>query len=154
MSKRHDFSDLRSQAFFRDLGEDAILAVQSCSTTRRVVAGTWVARLGDPADDFYVLQSGSLGVVFPAPHTEITIQTLGIGDVVGWSWLMPPHEWQFDIKAVMDSDLIRIDGRRLREKCEQDNQLGYALMKRLSLVMVERLRATRLQLMDVYGPKK
>ncbi len=148
------YPELSEHAFFAGLDNAAVAAIQSCARDCHYATGNWIARQGAPADDLYFIQDGRVAVVFPAPQRELTIQTLSAGDIVGWSWLMPPHEWQFDIKAVKDCSMMGIDGRSLRAKCEQDHHLGYALMKRLSRVMVDRLQATRLQLMDVYENRK
>ena len=82
------------------------------------------------------------------------IQTIDEGDVLGWSWLFPPYVWHFDVKAVELTRAIAMDGECLRNKCEEDHELGYEIMKRFSHVMVNRLSATRLQLLDIYGKRK
>jgi hypothetical protein len=46
---------------------------------------------------------------------------------------------------------LAFDGACLRGKCDEDPGLGYEFMKRFAKIMTERLRATRLQLLDVYG---
>ena len=81
----------------------------------------------------------------------LTIETLEEGDLLGWSWLFPPYRWHFDARAL---DLVRavaFDGACLRGKIDDDHALGYELLDRFSPVMLERLQATRLQLLDVYG---
>ena len=70
---------------------------------------------------------------------------------MGWSWLFAPHRWQFDGRAVDPTRTIAFDGTCLRGKCDADHELGYQLMRRFAAVAVERLQATRLQLLDVYG---
>jgi CRP/FNR family cyclic AMP-dependent transcriptional regulator len=69
---------------------------------------------------------------------------------------VPPYRWHFDARAVELTRAIALDGECLRGKCEEDHDLGYEIMKRFALVIAERLEATRLQLLDVYGngPKK
>jgi CRP/FNR family transcriptional regulator, cyclic AMP receptor protein len=46
---------------------------------------------------------------------------------------------------------LLFDGRCLRGKCEQDPELGYAVLSRFGNVMAKRIEAMSLQLMDVYG---
>ncbi len=79
------------------------------------------------------------------------IATLGEGAVVGWSWLFPPYRWSFDARALELTRTVAFDGACLRGKCEADTTLGYELMQRFAAVMLDRLQATRLQLLDVYG---
>jgi CRP/FNR family cyclic AMP-dependent transcriptional regulator len=81
----------------------------------------------------------------------VTIETLHGGDVLGWSWLVPPHRTVYDARALGVVRTIALDGACLRGKCEEDPRLGYELLKRFTEVIVERLQATRLRLLDVYG---
>jgi hypothetical protein len=79
------------------------------------------------------------------------VQTLGAGDVAGFSWLIKPHHWSFDGQAIDRVRAIRLDGACLRAKCAADPRLGYDLMGRFAALASARLQATRLQLLDVYG---
>ena len=81
----------------------------------------------------------------------LLIETLQPGDVVGWSWLFPPYRWQLDGRTTEPSELIAFDGACLRGKSDEDHELGYQLMRRFAANVVDRLQATRLQLLDVYG---
>jgi CRP-like cAMP-binding protein len=65
--------------------------------------------------------------------------------------MVPPYRWHFDARAVEVTRAIALDGKCLREKCQEDHDLGYEIMKRFALIIAERLEATRLQLMDIYG---
>ena len=67
------------------------------------------------------------------------------------SWLIPPYRWTYDAQALELMRAIAMDADCLRGKCEADHDLGYDLMKRFVPVLVERLQATRLQMLDVYG---
>jgi hypothetical protein len=81
----------------------------------------------------------------------VTIDTLGEGDVVGWSWLLPPHKWHFDVEAVELTRAVTFDVRCVRDKFETDPRLGFELLRRFAAVIVDRLQMTRLRLLDVYG---
>lgn len=78
------------------------------------------------------------------------IQTVGPGEVVGWSWLLPPYRWQFDGRAVDAVEGVVFDGAWLRQQCEQDHELGYSLLRQMVAVISSRLAATRLQRLDIY----
>jgi CRP-like cAMP-binding protein len=88
---------------------------------------------------------------FVPTRGAVTIETLDPGEVVGWSWLFPPHRWHFDARALSLVRATIFDGACLRGKCEADPQLGYDLMSRFAQVVVERLQQTRQRLLDVYG---
>jgi hypothetical protein len=81
----------------------------------------------------------------------VTIETVGAGDVLGWSWVVPPHRWHFDGRAVTDVRATAFDGACLRGKFESDPALGRDLLVRFARVFSARLAATRLRLLDVYG---
>ena len=76
------------------------------------------------------------------------------GDVVGWSWLIPPYRWTFDARATQDTSAIAFDGVCLRGKCESDATLGYAMLQRVVQVMSARLHSARVRLLDLYGARR
>src|SRR5262249_54630950 len=105
---------------------------------------------GDPANRFYLIEKGKVSLESPRQdEASVPIQTIGPGDVLGWSWLFPPYRWHFDARAVERTTAIFFYGTRLREACENDHDLGYELMKRMTQVVIQRLQATRKQLLAV-----
>jgi CRP/FNR family transcriptional regulator, cyclic AMP receptor protein len=72
---------------------------------------------------------------------------------LGWSWLIPPYKWRFDARAIETTRALALDGKCLRGKCDEDPRLGYELLKRIAAIIAERLHATRLQMLDVYGAR-
>ena len=77
--------------------------------------------------------------------------TVDAGEILGWSWLLPPYQWKFNARAMESIRAIALDGKCLRTKCEENHDLGYELLKRFAQVIEKRLEATRLQLLDVYA---
>jgi hypothetical protein len=71
------------------------------------------------------------------------VDTIGAGDLLGWSWMFPPYVWHFTARATEPTDAIFFYGTILREYCERDHSLGYELFKRMSAVMVKRLQGAR-----------
>ena len=135
-------------------GLDARFAEQlaGCAATAGFAPGQPVFREGTPADVFYVIRRGRIALeLFVPGRGSLTIETLEPGEVVGWSWLFPPYVWHFDARAVSAVRAVAVDGACLRGKCDDDPALGYELMRRFSAVMIERLQATRLRLLDLYG---
>jgi CRP-like cAMP-binding protein len=104
------------------------------------------------ANQFYLLRHGKVALQISVPERgSVTIETMEAGEVCGWSWLLPPYRWHFDVQALDLTRALVFDGQCLRTKCEADHDLGYALMQRFAQVIVQRLQATRLQLLDLYG---
>jgi CRP/FNR family transcriptional regulator, cyclic AMP receptor protein len=143
---------LAVEPFFADLDADYLDLVAGCGTNVRFDAGTMIFREGEPADTFYVLRQGKVALEIHVPERgALVIETLGPGELLGWSWLFPPYRWHFDARAIAATAAVALDGACLRGKCDDDTRLGYLLMRRFAEVSQERLQATRLQLLDVYG---
>ena len=123
-----------------------------CASNKVFQPQTYIARQNEDANEFYLIREGKVSIEISASTGQsITILTLSSGEVLGWSWLFPPFKWHFDSRALELTRTLALDGKCLREKCENDSALGFELMKRFSKIMVNRLQATRLQLIDVYG---
>jgi len=137
--------------FFAGMKEEHMDLLVGCASNVRFDAGQFILREGEEANKFYLIRQGKVAVEVYAPERgSINIQTLGAGEILGWSWLVPPYYWRLDARAVELTRAIALDGKCLREKCEKDHDLAYELLKRFSQVMVENLTATRLQLLNVY----
>jgi CRP/FNR family transcriptional regulator, cyclic AMP receptor protein len=126
--------------------------IAGCGANEHFAAGAQLFREGDQADRFFLIREGAVALEVDAPgRGAVVIETLHRGDVVGWSWLFEPYRWQFDGRTSEPTRVVAFDGACLRGKCEADHELGYELMKRFAASITERLQATRLQLLDVYG---
>lgn len=137
---------------FDDLDPRFLAGLAGCADEVAFAAGTVVFREGEPADTWYVVRSGlvALRLTWPGRGT-LTLQTVGPGDVLGWSWLFPPYRWTADAVAVADTEALSFDGRCIRLHCDEDAVLGRDLMLRFAQIASQRLQATRLRLLDVYG---
>jgi CRP/FNR family transcriptional regulator, cyclic AMP receptor protein len=132
--------------------EAQLATVAACGRNESLQSGSYLLREGRPAERFYLIRVGTVALEIQAPgRGAVIIETLQPGEVAGWSWLFAPYRWQFDARAVERCSVIAFDGACLRGKCDADHELGYELMRRFAECIVERLQATRLQLLDVYG---
>jgi len=126
--------------------------IAGCAQNVRFDDGEMILREGAAADRFYFLRSGAVALEIAVPGREpLVIETLGPGDALGWSWLFDPYRWQYDARALEPVGAVAFDAVCLRGKCDADPRLGYDLMGRFASVLLRRLQATRLQLVDVYG---
>jgi CRP/FNR family transcriptional regulator, cyclic AMP receptor protein len=138
--------------FLEGMSEQELELLAGCASNVGFAQGEVLFREGDAADAFYVLRRGTVAIETHVPGKGgLTVDTIEAGDVVGWSWLFPPHRWHFDGRALSTVRATAFDGACLRGKCEDDPVLGYDLMKRFAQVMIGRLQGTRLRLLDVYG---
>ena len=143
---------ITDQPFFRGMEPTHLRLIVGCAKNVRFDAGQTIFREGDPADHFYLIREGFVSVQFMIPHRGLTtVQTVGEGEVLGWSWLFPPYRWHFDARTQQATHALAFDGKCLRGKCEQDHDLGYEIYKRFMQLVTERLESARLQLLDLYG---
>jgi CRP/FNR family transcriptional regulator, cyclic AMP receptor protein len=126
--------------------------LSGCARNVTFRGGGLVLAEGEPADTFYLLRRGRVAIEVGAPGKgALVVETLGPGASIGWSWLIPPYRWQFDVRALDDVGAIALDAACLRGRAEADPVLGYELLKRVSGVLLQRLQATRVRLLDLYG---
>ena len=143
---------LAQHPFFQDLKPAYRELIVGCAGNVRFRAGEFLFHEGEAANQFYLIRHGRVALqVFIPGQGPTTIATIEAGEVLGWSWLFPPHRWHFDAQAMNLVRAVGFDGECLRNKCEADHDLGYDLMQRFARIMVQRLQATRLQLLDLYG---
>ena len=143
---------IRQHPFFEGLEDHHLSIIVGCAKNVRFQEKEMVFQEGDDADWFYLIREGMVAIEIVVPQKGSTIvQTVEEGDVVGWSWLFPPYKWQFDVRALQQTRALAFDAKCLRTKCDADHDLGYELFRRFSRLVTDRLEATRLQLMDLYG---
>lgn len=147
-----DVKSLVSQhPFFKDLKQEYLDYIVGCASKVSFEEGKTILKEGDPANKFYLIQRGRVAICISLSRTNsITIQTIHDGDILGWSWLIPPHSYKFHCQALENVDAIVLDGMCLRGKCEENHDLGYELLRRLAVIFTQRLEQTRKQLINIY----
>ncbi len=141
--------------FLAGMSRTQLALLTDCAMTTQFKKGQTILREGEFANRFYLIESGKIvlesGSGFGHP---VMIETIGAGNLLGWSWMFPPYVWQFTARAVEPTAAIFFYGTILREYCEKDHSLGYELFKRMSIVMMKRLQAARKQMLSthVQGP--
>ena len=115
-------------------------------------AGATVFAEGRQAEGCWLMSAGrvALSTVVPAGG-EVVLQTVGAGDVLGWSWLVPSQHWHLTATAIEPVRAVECDTTRLRALTEHDPALGYALALGFYELLLARLQSTRARLLDLYG---
>jgi CRP/FNR family transcriptional regulator, cyclic AMP receptor protein len=143
---------LAGQHFLKGMEQEHLETIADCASYVRFQKGQFLFREGEFARRFYIITSGKVAIETFAPgRGPVILETLEDGEVLGWSWLFEPYRWHFDAFAQTDVTAVAFDALCLRGKCDADHDLGYELVKRFSHVIMERLQATRLALLDVYS---
>jgi CRP-like cAMP-binding protein len=143
---------LAEHSFLKGLRHEHLQLLIGCASNVKFAPGDYVCREGEEANHFYILREGRVAIEIPAGHRHgIIIETIGPDDVLGWSWVVAPYRWRFDALVVEPTRAIALDAKCLRGKCEKDHELGFELLNRVLQVIEQRLNATRMQLLDMYG---
>jgi CRP-like cAMP-binding protein len=142
---------LAAHPFLAGLAPAQIAKLSEHAREAAFAPGALLLREGEEADASFLIISGRVGLEIRTPTRTVQVASAGAGEVVGWSWLATPNRWHFDARASDDVAAIVLDGAALRDACERDPALGFALAKRFMSVVTKRLEAVRLQLIDVYG---
>lgn len=141
--------DPRTFPFLKSLSPAAQAVLLENATLASYRAGQIIFREGEPANRFFLIEEGHVAVEVTSPrHDNVTVQTLGPGDALGWSWLFEPFTWKFQARAVDSAQLLVFDAAHLLRISNENHEFGYELMKRLARVVIGDLQATRQRLVD------
>jgi CRP/FNR family transcriptional regulator, cyclic AMP receptor protein len=139
---------LPEHPLFAGMGKREYQILTECSMRATFEPGTVLVESGEPANCFYLVINGLVALETPGDYSPLLVQTIGPGDVLGWSWLFPPYCWHFDAIAKEKTEVIFFYGSRLRQECDRDHDFGYELFKRMSQILVHRLQNTRERLIE------
>ena len=141
---------LSALPFFDGMSREHLEFIAGCASNVRIPEREFVLRQSYPANRFYLIRSGEISLELQEANRTLQIATVGPGDMIGWSWLIPPYTWHYDGRALTDAALVGFDAECVRRKCDSDPRFGYDMFKRFTGLMADRLMSTRIQLLDVY----
>jgi CRP/FNR family cyclic AMP-dependent transcriptional regulator len=142
---------LARHPFWNDLPPQYFPLLIECAVIERFQPGEQIFKRGYDAEHFYLIHRGkvALETAYVAGEGLITIQTLGAGEALGWSWLFPPHQWQFSARAVEPTEAVVFKADALRNKAKETPAFGYDLALRVGGIMLHQLQSTRIRLLDI-----
>ncbi|MFJ5774148.1 cyclic nucleotide-binding domain-containing protein [Streptomyces sp. NPDC093094] len=113
---------------------------------------TRIFEAGGTADRFWVIRSGAVSLDQRVTSVQrVTVASLGAGDLLGWSWLFPPYQWDFGAEAFSPVRAYEFEAQPVLALCEEDPRLGLTLIRIVSEILAHRLETTRNRLMDQYA---
>lgn len=140
--------------FLKGLESKWLSTVIAGAKERLFEPGTAIIRSGEPAYELHLIEQGRVAVeAHSSKGGDVCIQTIGPGDVLGWSWLFAPFSWHLQAKAIERTKTIALDGGHLLVRCENDHEIGYEIMRRVTAIVIERLQATRKKLVEIIAQK-
>ncbi|TDC64762.1 cyclic nucleotide-binding domain-containing protein [Streptomyces hainanensis] len=105
------------------------------------------------ADRFWIIRSGTVTLDLRLGGPKPTaVSSLDTGDLLGWSWLFPPYEWDFGAEALSPVRAYEFQGPEVQALCDEDPAFGYALLRVIAEILAYRVRAARARLLDLFAP--
>ncbi|MFJ9346409.1 cyclic nucleotide-binding domain-containing protein [Streptomyces sp. NPDC101237] len=115
--------------------------------------GTRLFEEGRRADRFWIVRTGTIDLDMRVPgRRSPVVESLGHGELVGWSWHFPPYLWHLGAEAVTPVRAWEFDADSVRALCAADPVFGRAVAVWVGRVVTQRLHATRVRLLDLYAP--
>jgi CRP/FNR family cyclic AMP-dependent transcriptional regulator len=137
--------------FLAGMTQHQLVLLIDCALAARFEKGRVIFRQGEPATRVYLIETGKVNIESTGDLGDpVIVDTIGAGDLLGWSWMFPPYAWQFTARAVESTSVIFFAGAILRKYCEKDAALGYELLKRMTVVMNRRMQAARNKMVEVH----
>ncbi|MFJ1821296.1 cyclic nucleotide-binding domain-containing protein [Streptomyces sp. NPDC088139] len=134
--------------------EHRALLLDQASREVPLVLGARLFEEGRRADRFWVIRSGQVEVDLHVPgRRAAVVETLGRDELLGWSWLFPPHVWHLGARVIQAGQAVEFDAAAVRSLCEADAALGRAVYRFVADTVAERLYGTRTRLLQLYGPR-
>ncbi|HYA71424.1 MAG TPA: cyclic nucleotide-binding domain-containing protein [Thermoplasmata archaeon] len=138
--------------FFSGMDPTLVCAMAAKAEERTYDVGEMLVREGRPAEEFFLVLDGKVALeIGGADRAVITVETIGRGELLGWSWLVPPYHWRFDARATKPTQVIAIHAATARYALAAHPALAYQFLLKLLPVVGERLENTRVQLLDIHG---
>jgi toluene monooxygenase system ferredoxin subunit len=130
--------------FFSALSRSQLDRVAALGRMRSFPQDTRIYAIGDAVDDFYVLSEGMVRFTLGLGRRGETSagDIIRRGEVFGWAPLVEGHERRIATAyCLTPCEVVAIDGRALNALMEEDSALGFALMKKLAVLLTSELVA-------------
>jgi CRP/FNR family transcriptional regulator, cyclic AMP receptor protein len=135
---------LAAQPFLRGMPSGDLEKLAAVASDVKFPAGHRIFADGEYGRKFWLIQSGHVTLDMYVPgEGPVVIDSIGMGELLGWSWLFPPYRWAFGAVCVGPVEAFEFDAAEVRDRCAADPEFGYELMQRLIRVLAARLRSTR-----------
>jgi len=144
--------EIEKHPFVADFRPEHKARLAALAKEVRFHANQVIFREGDDYSVLYLLGTGMVALELDVPGHVLRVQTLYAGEVFDWSALLPHARKHFQARALDPVTALAFEGEELLASFAGDPEFGLAFMLRLMGVVSERLRATRLQLLDMYSP--
>src|SRR5271166_3327859 len=127
---------LAAHPFLHGISRDHLAVLAEAASDVTFPAKQRLFEDGGSASRFWLLQSGHVDLDLHVPgQGRMKIETIGMGELLGWSWLFPPYKWAFGAVAASSVEAFEFDGRAVRACWASDPVLRYEVTRRLAHVV-------------------
>jgi CRP-like cAMP-binding protein len=152
MRNQYLIETLAGIEFLRGLSDSQLEQLAKLARVVNFDASETIFPEGAVADGVYLVVSGSVSLEICAPAIGCKrIQAVGPGEILGWSGLLERPQFTATARAILPTQVVRFDSAPLVELCRDDPALGGELLRRALVAVAERLRVTRVQLLERSG---
>jgi hypothetical protein len=145
-------ASLAAHPFLRGVRPDLLARLVPAASAVKLPARYRLFEEGGHANRFWLIRSGAVALGLDVPGQGlVVVQTLGRGEVLGWSWLFVPYRWAFGAVTTEPVEAFEFDAPAVRAAFDADPCLGYAMTGRFVEVAAGRLQATRFRLLQTTG---
>lgn len=138
---------LKEHPVFQRLSEVYLHQLAEHMEVVNLDAGSILFEEGESAELFYIVMEGTVDLYARIGEDEEEwVQLIDVGEVIGWSWLVPPYRWAFTAKSREGAMLMQFDAKAIRDLCDRDPAFGYGTMKQICSLMLGRLHTIRAQM--------
>lgn len=142
-------ASLAAQPFLRGMLPEHLECLAETASDVVMPARYRIFEDGGYAARFWLIRSGQVALDLQVPGRGlVVIETLRMGDILGWSWLFPPYRWALGAITTGPGEAFEFDGPGVRARLDADPRFGYEITRRFLAVAANRLQATRFRLLD------
>jgi CRP/FNR family cyclic AMP-dependent transcriptional regulator len=152
MNEQELLQSLREIGFCQEMDDAVLEQLGGIARPVEFPLGRVIFREGDAATNMYLIRSGHVALEICAPSVGCKrILTLGAGDLLGWSAALRENHLTATARSIEVTEAIELNAAQILTLCEHSPRFGYQFMRQAALALAQRLSATRLQLLNVYG---
>jgi CRP-like cAMP-binding protein len=151
VSDENLINKLQGISFLHDIDPAHLEQIASIAEARVYDASDVLFHEGEPAEYVYLVVTGKIKLeLCPSTIYQKNLMTVGPGEMLGWSAFVEECNYASTGVVVAPTQLIRIEGKRLRAICDREPEFGYDFMHRIMRALAQRLTTTWSQLAHVY----
>lgn len=137
-------AELLQKYLVKDIAPDTLKELVQLCELQTYQAGDIIYREHDESSHLLIVHSGQVDVQYMHPNgRRETLDTCTTGDLLVWSALVPPYRTNSIGICRAKTEVLAVDGVRLRAVCEKDTAFGYHMMSHVAEVIRRRLQAAR-----------